>query len=85
MRVAKQEAELHEAILDYMQSKGFAQSVAAFQAESKATLDPKQNGLLEKKWTSLLRLQKKVCARARATATATATPAWRQCIAKKRT
>jgi 3-polyprenyl-4-hydroxybenzoate decarboxylase len=55
----------HKAILDYLSASGFQESFAALKAESvndDFIPDPKQKyaGLLEKKWTSVIRLQKKV-------------------------
>jgi platelet-activating factor acetylhydrolase IB subunit alpha len=60
----------HEAILEYLTSMGasFAQSAAAFQQDAglhprstgSTTTDLNQTGLLEKKWTSVVRLQRKV-------------------------
>ncbi|GAA5979166.1 hypothetical protein JCM11641_008447 [Rhodosporidiobolus odoratus] len=61
----RQKDELHKSILDYLNSNGLHQSLAAlktetgqddFQPDSKA----KWSGLLEKKWTSVIRLQKKI-------------------------
>jgi hypothetical protein len=47
--------------LDYFKTNGLASSAEAFQKESETEeLDPKKSGLLEKKWTSIIRLQKKV-------------------------
>lgn len=55
----------HKAILDYLSASGFHDSFTALKAESlndDFVPDPKQKyaGLLEKKWTSVIRLQKKV-------------------------
>lgn len=55
----------HKAILDYLSTNGFTESFQTFRNESgnqAFTPGPKQNssGLLEKKWTSVIRLQKKV-------------------------
>lgn len=47
-------------MLEYLRSAGFTKAVEAFQEESAVEPDPKSAGLLEKKWTSVLRLQKKV-------------------------
>eukprot|EP00602_Paraphysomonas_sp_CaronLab_P007728 CAMPEP_0185027146 /NCGR_PEP_ID=MMETSP1103-20130426/11935_1 /TAXON_ID=36769 /ORGANISM="Paraphysomonas bandaiensis, Strain Caron Lab Isolate" /LENGTH=351 /DNA_ID=CAMNT_0027561015 /DNA_START=111 /DNA_END=1163 /DNA_ORIENTATION=- len=60
----KQKHELHQAMLEYMMSEGdrFAKSIAAFSEE--AVLDTAAcdsgKGILEKKWTAVIRLQKKV-------------------------
>jgi hypothetical protein len=64
----KQKHELHLAIFDYLSAEShggaFANTVAAFQQdcgvapEALATASGK--GMLEKKWTSVIRLQKKV-------------------------
>lgn len=55
----------HKAILDYLSASGFNQAFTALKTESENNdfvPDPKQKyaGLLEKKWTSVIRLQKKV-------------------------
>lgn len=54
----------HKAILDYLSSSGFKEAFNAFKNETGDDFvpDPKQKyaGLLEKKWTSVIRLQKKV-------------------------
>lgn len=58
---SKQKEELNKAILDYLKSSGLDSSAEAFQRETEIEdLDPKKTGLLEKKWTSIIRLQKKV-------------------------
>jgi len=57
----KQKEELNKGVLDYLKSTGYENSAQAFQKESETEdLDPKKTGLLEKKWTSVIRLQKKV-------------------------
>lgn len=55
----------HKSILDYLQTNGFTETLNAFKAEAKQEdFQPdgkaKWSGLLEKKWTSVIRLQKKV-------------------------
>lgn len=55
----------HKAILDYLSASGFNESFQALRKESRNqdfTPGPQQKstGLLEKKWTSVIRLQKKV-------------------------
>lgn len=55
----------HKAILDYLNASGFSESFAALKNETQNSdfvPDPKTKyaGLLEKKWTSVIRLQKKV-------------------------
>jgi hypothetical protein len=51
----------HKAILDYLKVAGLNQSAEIFQKETEIEeLDPKKSGLLEKKWSSVIRLQKKV-------------------------
>jgi len=55
----------HKAILDYLYSNGYTTAFDSLKAEAKHedfNPDPKQKyaGLLEKKWTSVIRLQKKV-------------------------
>ncbi|KAF0687320.1 Aste57867_20930 [Aphanomyces stellatus] len=62
----KQREDLHQAILEYLSGLGatFAQSASAFQQDAGLTMtgesDPSKTGLLEKKWTSVVRLQRKV-------------------------
>ncbi|KAF9924822.1 protein with putative role during mitosis [Linnemannia zychae] len=61
----RQRDELHKAILDYLSTSGFTESFQTLRNETKNqdfTPGPKQNssGLLEKKWTSVIRLQKKI-------------------------
>ncbi|CAK4079567.1 unnamed protein product [Aphanomyces euteiches] len=62
----KQREDLHQAILEYLSGLGstFAQSATAFQQDAGLTMtgesDPTKTGLLEKKWTSVVRLQRKV-------------------------
>jgi platelet-activating factor acetylhydrolase IB subunit alpha len=60
----RQRVDLNSAILDYLLSQpdAFAASAAAFQQESGVTLEAgaSSKGLLEKKWTSVVRLQRKV-------------------------
>ncbi|KAG8921511.1 protein with putative role during mitosis [Tulasnella sp. 417] len=54
----------HRSILDYLHSQNFGEAFNALQSECgiQYTPDPKAkyNGLLEKKWTSVIRLQKKI-------------------------
>ncbi|KAF9570894.1 protein with putative role during mitosis [Mortierella alpina] len=61
----RQRDELHKAILDYLSASGFSESFQTLRHETKNqdfTPDPTQTsaGLLEKKWTSVIRLQKKI-------------------------
>ncbi|RHZ81437.1 hypothetical protein Glove_120g198 [Diversispora epigaea] len=61
----RQREELNKAILDYLYSNGFAESFNSLKLEAHNddfNPDPKQKyaGLLEKKWTSVIRLQKKI-------------------------
>lgn len=57
----------HRAMLSYLQQAGMQSTYEALARESNITdfdaTDPKAKsvGLLEKKWTSVIRLQKKVC------------------------
>ncbi|KAG9127299.1 phosphatidylinositol kinase- protein kinase tor1 [Ceratobasidium sp. 392] len=55
---------LHKSILDYLHSSGLTRSYEALLEETGCTFapDPKARhaGLLEKKWTSVIRLQKKI-------------------------
>jgi platelet-activating factor acetylhydrolase IB subunit alpha len=59
---SKQRDELHHAIADYLQSQGFSETLSKFREEShlEDVNNSKYNGLMEKKWTSIIRLQKKV-------------------------
>lgn len=54
-------ASSHKAILCYLQECGFHEAAAVFQKEATVEPDAGLNGLLEKKWTSVIRLQKKAC------------------------
>ncbi|KAF8323372.1 dynein regulator [Clavulina sp. PMI_390] len=60
----RQRDELHKSILDYFHAQGMSESFAALLNESKTDFNPepktKYSGLLEKKWTSVIRLQKKI-------------------------
>jgi platelet-activating factor acetylhydrolase IB subunit alpha len=56
----KQKESLHQAILEHMRTEGFTKSLATFQEEASVEPDPKAVGVLEKKWTTVLRLQKRV-------------------------
>ncbi|CAG5123518.1 unnamed protein product, partial [Candidula unifasciata] len=52
----------NRAIADYLHTNGFLSSLEHFQKEAgmPQEIDKKFNGLLEKRWTSVIRLQKKV-------------------------
>jgi platelet-activating factor acetylhydrolase IB subunit alpha len=58
----RQREELNKAIADYLNSNGYHNALAEFQKEADmpGEIDKKFNGLLEKKWTSIIRLQRKV-------------------------
>ncbi|PAV85596.1 hypothetical protein WR25_24970 [Diploscapter pachys] len=58
----RQKEEINRAIADYLHTYGYLESLEIFRKEaSLSENDPKTiNGMLEKKWTSVLRLQKKV-------------------------
>jgi platelet-activating factor acetylhydrolase IB subunit alpha len=59
----RQRQELNSSILDYMSSQGdkYLKTIASFKLESGiAELAEPGKGLLEKKWTSVVRLQKRV-------------------------
>ncbi|XP_071501929.1 lissencephaly-1 homolog isoform X2 [Diadema antillarum] len=58
----RQREELNKAISDYLRSNGYEKTLTEFQkeAEMPEEVERKYNGLLEKKWTSVIRLQKKV-------------------------
>ncbi len=57
---AKQEAELNSAIVEYLLEKGFKGAAEALQREAQCEAPSKATQLLVKKWTSVVRLQKKV-------------------------
>jgi len=57
---SKQKEELHRSILDYLEANGFQDSFQAFQKETSLDVAPDKKGLLEKKWISVIRLQKKI-------------------------
>lgn len=52
----------NQAIADYLGSNGYSESLEAFRKEADLSgeSEKKFGGLLEKKWTSVIRLQKKV-------------------------
>lgn len=52
----------NQAIADYLDSNGYSEALEVFrkEAEVPTEIDRKYRGLLEKKWTSVIRLQKKV-------------------------
>lgn len=58
----RQREELNRAIADYLSSNGYISALGEFQKEAsmQGEIDKKYAGLLEKKWTSVIRLQKKV-------------------------
>ncbi len=53
---------MFQAIADYLMSNGYNEALDAFkkEADMPGEVDKKYAGLLEKKWTSVIRLQKKV-------------------------
>jgi len=58
----RQREELNKAIADYFGANGYTNALAEFQKEADmpGEIEKKYAGLLEKKWTSVIRLQKKV-------------------------
>ncbi|TFL07527.1 dynein regulator [Pterulicium gracile] len=60
----RQREELHKSILEYLHANNFSAAFSALQEDTgtKYIPDPKAKyaGLLEKKWTSVIRLQKKI-------------------------
>jgi platelet-activating factor acetylhydrolase IB subunit alpha len=52
----------NKAIADYLSSNGYMDALEAFkkEADMPGEVERKYGGLLEKKWTSVIRLQKKV-------------------------
>ena len=62
---ASQKDELHKAILEYLDKNGFHAAAQAFMEESQVEPFPDNVGstkkdLLEKKWTSVVRLKKQM-------------------------
>ena len=58
----RQREELNKAVAEYLMSNGYNDALEAFKRETDmpGDIDKKYAGLLEKKWTSVIRLQKKV-------------------------
>ncbi|KAI5120481.1 hypothetical protein M0805_006501 [Coniferiporia weirii] len=60
----RQKEDLHKSILEYLHSQNFTEAYSALKADANVdyTPDPKSKyaQLLEKKWTSVIRLQKKI-------------------------
>lgn len=57
----RQKEELNKAIADYLSVNGFHNALEHFQKEAAmGEIEQKYHGLLEKKWTSVIRLQKRV-------------------------
>ena len=58
----RQREELNIAIADYLGTHGFMEALDVFKREAQIPVDASKShqGLLEKKWTSVIRLQKKV-------------------------
>ncbi|PCH37737.1 dynein regulator [Wolfiporia cocos MD-104 SS10] len=60
----RQKDELHKAILEYLHTNNFTDSFNSLKSETGIDYSPdsktKYSGLLEKKWTSVIRLQKKI-------------------------
>ncbi|CAG9767059.1 unnamed protein product [Ceutorhynchus assimilis] len=58
----RQREELNKAIADYLSSSGYSEALDAFkkEADMPGEVERKFGGLLEKKWTSVIRLQRKV-------------------------
>ena len=65
----RQREELNKAIGEYLMSNGYNDALEAFkrEADMPGEIDKKYAGLLEKKWTSVIRLQKKVGTRKKIT------------------
>lgn len=59
---AKQKDELNRAILGYLQEQGYSEALEALKREAavQEAIDEKFHQLLEKKWTAIVRLQKKI-------------------------
>ena len=64
MLTNKQKDELNEALYDYLRKENLESTLEAFRAECSTDFSEKQGGkagdLLEKKWISIIRLQKKI-------------------------
>ncbi|KDQ61138.1 hypothetical protein JAAARDRAFT_32141 [Jaapia argillacea MUCL 33604] len=60
----RQKDELHKSILEYLHNNNFPDAYNALKSETRSEYSPdpkgKYAGLLEKKWTSVIRLQKKI-------------------------
>lgn len=60
----RQKEELHKSILEYLHANNFMDSYNALKADTGVDYTPdaksRYGGLLEKKWTSVIRLQKKI-------------------------
>uniref|UniRef100_H2YVD8 PAC1-like LisH-like dimerisation domain-containing protein n=1 Tax=Ciona savignyi TaxID=51511 RepID=H2YVD8_CIOSA len=58
----RQRDELNLAISEYLRSNGYSKALEAFKEEADLSdqVDKKYDGLMEKKWTSVVRLQRKV-------------------------
>ena len=58
----RQREELNKSIADYLKQNSFSNALVEFQKEADigGEIENKFSGLLEKKWTSVIRLQKKV-------------------------
>jgi platelet-activating factor acetylhydrolase IB subunit alpha len=56
----KQKQELNQALLDYLQASGYSAAFEALKREAGVEEDAKQKGVLEKKWASIVRLQRKI-------------------------
>lgn len=56
------DASRNKAIADYLSTNGYQDALEAFkkEADMPGEVERKYGGLLEKKWTSVIRLQKKV-------------------------
>lgn len=60
MLTEKQRVELHQSILGYLRSQGFSEAFEALQRSTNVQVDEKTSDLLEKKWRSLVTLQKRL-------------------------
>ncbi|TCD70926.1 protein with putative role during mitosis [Steccherinum ochraceum] len=60
----RQKEELHKSVLEYLHANNFSDAYNALKADTQLDYTPdaksKYAGLLEKKWTSVIRLQKKI-------------------------
>eukprot|EP00002_Diphylleia_rotans_P028036 TRINITY_DN5651_c0_g2_i3.p1 TRINITY_DN5651_c0_g2~~TRINITY_DN5651_c0_g2_i3.p1 ORF type:complete len:156 (-),score=43.20 TRINITY_DN5651_c0_g2_i3:115-582(-) len=57
---AKQKEELNKSILEYLHASGYSGAAKSLEAEANVQRDVAMDGLLEKKWNSIIRLQRRI-------------------------